>query len=101
MERTLRDQGLAPERAAEAACMLYALESFDLGHCLTDVRSELRLAGIPEDRAVGAVFEAARLHRESAEPEASVPLTPSLARLIGASLTLYTIAIALWLLIEG
>ncbi len=101
MEKSLRDQGLAPGPAAEMACTLYALESFDLGHRLTDVRGELRLAGVPEDRALGAVFEAARLHRESADPAASVPRAPRVAALLGASLTFYTVAVALWLLLGG
>lgn len=34
MEHTLREQGLAAGPAADAAPMLYALESFDLGHRL-------------------------------------------------------------------
>ncbi|MCP3986379.1 MAG: hypothetical protein GY723_18520 [bacterium] len=101
MEATLREQGLAADPAADAAPMLFALESYDLGHRLADVRNELRIAGVTDDRAVAAVFEAARLHRESGEPEASVPHTPGLASLIAASLTLYTVAVALWLLVEG
>lgn len=101
MEATLREQGLAAEKAADAAPMLFALESFDLGHRLVDVRTELRIAGVPDGRALAAVFDAARLHRESADPEAAVPLTPGLASLIAASLTLYTVAVALWLLVEG
>lgn len=99
MEHTLREQGLAAGPAADAAPMLYALESFDLGHRLVDIRIDLRLAGISDDRAIAAVFDAARLHRESAEPEASLPRTPPLPSLIAASLTLYTVAVALWLMV--
>lgn len=98
MARTLRDQGIRGVDAESTATMLYALEGFDLGRTLQEIRAELRVAGIDGDLAVGAVFDAARLHRISSDPQQALPRTPPVGTLVAAALTTYTIAISLWLL---
>ncbi len=98
MARTLCDQGLRAEDADGTATLLYALESFDLGRDLQQIRSELRVAGIPDDCAVGAVFEASRLHRECRLATPATDAQPSFATILAVALTAYTVAVSLWLL---
>jgi hypothetical protein len=100
MARTLSDQGIRGSEAESAAIMLYALEGFDLGRTLQEIRSELRVAGIEGDLAVGGVFEAARLHRASTDPQQALPRTPAVGTLVAAALTAYTVAVSLWLLAD-
>ncbi len=98
MARTLREQGMNPDTADSAANLLFALEGFDLGRSLQEIRSELRVAGEPDATSLGAVYEAARLHRASGRPEQAVPRTPPIATLAAVSLTAYTVLVSLWLL---
>ncbi len=101
MARTLRQQGLDAEAAGSAATVLYALEGYDLGQDLNDIRADLRVAGVDDDLAVGAVYEAARIHRRSGHPEAAVPQMPRLGTVLAAALTAYTLMISIWLVVGG
>ncbi len=101
MARTLRERGLSEQAARGAATLLFALESFDLGATLQQVRAELRIAGVAEEEALGAVYEAARLHRETRRPETTGAPTPRMATVVAVALTAYTLAVSLWLLSGG
>ena len=98
MAATLREQGLADDASDSAACVVFALEGYDLGHGLDDIRADLRTAGVDDDIAVGAVFEAARLHRASGHPDAALPQMPRLGTVLAAALTAYTLMVSLWLM---
>lgn len=99
MARTLRQQGLDEQAAGNAATVLYALEGYDLGQDLNGIRADLRIAGVDDDVAVGAVYDAARIHRRSGHPEAAVPEMPRLGTVLAAALTAYTLMISIWLML--
>ncbi len=89
--RWLRHAGLSPEVADEEAAVLFALDALDIGRSFNQVVRELGLAGVPPQRAHGAAYEAARIHRSAPLPEED-DLLPA-PMMVGAIAT--TVALAM------